>query len=110
VVIKLSADQFAAADQIAEEQWFDALKAALFDHHMQHDTATKERLFVACRVECVRLGVQSEAALHAYFDLSFALGDLLSAEPTYQQMHPIFLRQHGTADRLPLYLYEKSDA
>jgi hypothetical protein len=109
MAIRLTDGQFAAANRIAEDAWFADLKSALFGHHRHLDPAIGERLFAACRVECQRLGVQSEAALHAFFDMSFALGDLVSAQPAYQELHPVFLREHGTADRLPIYLYEKID-
>ena len=106
MVVRLTDAQFAEADRIAEDAWFADLRTALLAQHTQLDPAVGARLFGACRIECQRLGIQSEAALHAYFDMSFALGDLVSAQPTYQQLHPVFLREHGTADWLPIYLYE----
>jgi hypothetical protein len=105
--VKLSEAQFRHADQIAEDAWFDATKAALLQHHTHLAANEGERLFAACRVECRRLGIESEAALHAFFDMSFALGNLVSAQPSYQELHPQFLRLYGTPEHLPLYLYEK---
>ena len=110
MAVKLSPEQFANADAIAENAWFEELRHTLSAHHTRLDGAMAARLFAACRAETVRLGIQSEAALHAFFDMSFALGDLVSALPEYQQMHPVFLREHGTPDRLPIYLYETCDA
>jgi uncharacterized protein YcaQ len=106
--VRFSSEQFALCDAIAAEQWFDDMREVLFKHHKDIAPAQQDMLFDACRADCARLGIVSEMALHAYFDMSFALGGLLSAEDGYMESHAIFLKRYETADRLPIDMYERA--
>jgi hypothetical protein len=107
--VRFSSEQFAVCDAIAAEKWFDDLRDVLFAHHKDIAPQDQEKLFAACRDESVRLGLSSEMALHAFFDMSFALGSLLSAEDGYMDSHKAFLKRYDTADRLPIELYERAE-
>lgn len=108
MAVRLSSDQFALCDQIAAEQWFADLRDTMFKHHTTIAPPDQETLFNACRTDCTRLGIASEMALHAYFDMSFALGKLLSGEEGYMDSHDDFLQRFGTADHLPITLYDRA--
>lgn len=95
-------------DDIAAEQWFADLREVVFAHHKDIAPADQEKLFDACRADCTRLGIASEMALHAYFDMSFALGGLLSKQDGYIDSHHAFLARFGNADQLPVAMYEQA--
>lgn len=106
--VRFSSDQMATCDAIAVAQWFADLREVLDTHYAEMPAAQRDALFADCRADCTRLGIASEMALHAYFDMSFALGRLLSGEQGYMDGHADFLQRFGTADHLPITLYDRA--
>ena len=83
MVLKISDQQFAQFDALAARSFFEDMRETLYEHH--GSVQNKDQLFAACRHSCQDLGIETEAALFAYFDMSFALGVPLATQPDYAE-------------------------
>jgi len=104
--MRFSAEQFEAFDALARENFFQGMKADLYRHH--DSISEKEDLFMRCRAACKMLNIETEKALFAFFDMSFALGKPLNHEDGYMDEHAVFLHRFKDPERLPLELYERA--
>lgn len=107
MALKFTSDQFDTADNLAREAFFEDMRQALYDHHGVFEN--RDALFETCKTTSETLGLVSERALFAYFDMSFALEVPLAEKPEFLAQTKAHQRQFSDPDRLVLELYDSLD-
>jgi hypothetical protein len=97
--------QFAMADQIAEDQFHDDLRAEMMVAFPHLDKTLVAQYCALCRATCARLGIQTEKAISCFFILSLHGERLLSETDGYADEHVRYVRKYGSGEQVPIDMH-----
>lgn len=105
--LRLNSLQLAAFDRHAEERFFRELRRSLADAFETMPSEEQDALFTVCRADCEALAITSEAALDAYFELSFEQRRPLRSISEFVSLNATVSRRFSDPERLVLELRER---
>lgn len=107
MVHRFSNQQFVAFERKADQRFEKELDAYLEEAF--EDVADDDRRLrlKGCREHCDALGITSEYGITCYCFLSFMLERPLAHEDDFLTEHQRYQLKYGSADQLPIDLYER---